>query len=66
MKEKIKNESKLNDIAGGTEPEEFDWKTKGYVTPVKTDEDEKGWKFSPISNIDNFFKRIIDRNRNKE
>lgn len=50
--EKDKNsiDDLLNHVTGGNDPEEFDWKPKGYVTPVK-DQDKKGaWHFEAIEN----------------
>lgn len=61
----MKNNKKLSDdelekTAGGNEPEEFDWHSKGYTTPIK-DENPEGnyWKFSAIGNtVGQYFKII--------
>lgn len=55
------NDDKLKNVSGGQEcpePEEFDWQTKGYVTPVKEPSNKKDdWIFGPIKNsIDEFLK----------
>lgn len=43
------DENKLNNVAGGDEPEEFDWKTKGYPTPTKPDNTSSDkWRFEQI------------------
>lgn len=43
---------KLEQVSGGIEPEEFDWKTKGYTTPVKEDNNQ-GWAYSAIGEKEN-------------
>lgn len=43
---------KLDKVSGGTEPEEFEWKPKGYTTPVKENNTE-GWAYSAINNKEN-------------
>lgn len=50
------NEDKIDNIVGGQEPEEFDWHTKGYVTPEKPPI-ESGWEYESIE--------IIKKNQNK-
>ena len=50
------SETELNDIAGGQilEPEEFEWKPKGYSTPIKEDSTPKGgWKYGPVGKNEN-------------
>lgn len=32
---KIIDDKKIEKVVGGEEPEEFGWRTNGYVTPVK-------------------------------
>lgn len=48
------NEDQLKKVAGGeAEPEEFDWKAKGYVTPVKEQSENSGWNYEAIGNKEN-------------
>lgn len=56
---KIK-ETELDKISGGQEPEEFDWKSKGYTTPIKED-DKKGWTFKAIGQIENVFNKLFNK-----
>lgn len=43
--------NELSKVSGaGNEPEEFDWKTKGYETPVKEQDPKSGWAFGPVGN----------------
>ena len=57
MENKLTDEE-LEKIAGGQEPEEFDWKSKGYQTPIK-EEDDSGWHFEAIGDIDGTYRKII-------
>ena len=61
----MKNNKKLSDdelekTAGGNEPEEFDWHSKGYTTPIKDqNKDDDSWSFSAIGNtVGQYFKII--------
>lgn len=48
------NDKELSKVSGaGNEPEEFEWKPKGYVTPVKEQDEKDGWAFGSIGNQDN-------------
>lgn len=42
------NHEELNQVNGAGEPEEFDWKPTGYVTPVKEQPKDPDWAFSAI------------------
>lgn len=45
------NNDDLSKVSGaGMEPEEFDWKPKGYVTPEKGHDENEDWAFGPIGN----------------
>lgn len=44
---KIKTDD-LKNVVGAGEPEEFDWKTKGYITPVKDQHKDGQWDFGPV------------------
>ena len=48
----------LDKITGGQEPEEFDWQTKGYVTPIKDQDDGKNWHFEAIGDCNEHLKPI--------
>ena len=53
-KGKTLEEEELKKVSGGTEPKEFDYTPKGYVTPVKEeDDDPTRWHFGPIGNHEN-------------
>ena len=60
----VLNDEELNKVAGGSdEPEEFDWKSKGYVTPIK-EQHNNGWKFEAYGNTDGqYFKKTIGDNK---
>lgn len=53
------DEDELKQLTGGSEPEEFDWRTKGYPTPVKdqASKDESKWKFDPIGTPDGYYEK---------
>lgn len=64
--EKDKNsiDDLLNYVTGGNDPEEFDWKPKGYVTPVK-DQDKKGaWHFEAIGNKEEELRKLKENEEN--
>lgn len=44
---KIKTDD-LKNVVGAGEPEEFDWKGKDYITPVKDQHKDGQWDFGPI------------------
>lgn len=46
------DKKELEFVTGGTEPEEFDWKQKDYITPVKDQHKEGEWDFSGIGDSD--------------
>lgn len=55
------NKDLLEEIVGGNQPEEFDWKKMGYVTPIKKDPSGSSWKFTAIGNTDGqYFKKITE------
>ena len=58
---KKEKEINLEEVNGGLEPEEFDWQSKGYETPIK-EQTKQGWAFSAIGTIEDFFKKL----RNKD
>lgn len=53
-------ENDLNKINGGREPEEFDWHTKGYETPIK-EHNQKGWVFEAINQLGDAIKKIKNK-----
>lgn len=57
-KEKLKDEE-LDNISGGSEPEEFDWRTKGYQTPIKDQtNNDSGWSFEAVADQNgNYYKK---------
>ena len=58
IKHKELDDDYLEKISGGDEPEEFDWRSKGYTTPIKDDSDKPGWKFEAIGNVEGqYFKK---------
>ena len=60
INENIKD-NKLKEVTGG-EPEEFDWRTKGYITPIKQKEDDGRWNFEELG--ENYVKpknKIMDK-----
>ena len=59
-KKELLLDDELITIAGGQskEPEEFEWKRKGYQTPIKDQPEYNGWKFEAISDIKNKYKEI--------
>ena len=60
MEEKdILNDEELNKVSGGNDgPEEFDWKSKGYQTPIKDQTLKDGWKFEAVANVEGqYFKK---------
>lgn len=60
-KRELKDED-LSNVTGGNEPEEFDWRKKGYVTPAK-DSKAPGWKFEAVGNIEGqYFKKVTVEN----
>lgn len=44
---KLKSDD-LENVSGAGEPEEFDWKSKGFVTPVKPDPTDQDWAFKAL------------------
>ena len=44
---KLKSED-LENVTGAGEPEEFDWKTKGYVTPTHPEPTDPNWAFKAL------------------
>lgn len=48
---KLKN-TDLEKVSGSGEPEEFDWKPKGFVTPVKEQNNKDDWAFSVVGDKD--------------
>ena len=52
VKSKRLDNEDLNKVVGGNEPEEFEWKTKGYVTPVKEPDPKADWAFDQMGNKD--------------
>lgn len=47
------NDDDLKKVSGSiNEPEEFGWKTNGYVTPVKEEPKNVDWAFRQIGNKD--------------
>lgn len=61
MDKKI-NDDLLENITGGTEsePEEFNWREKGYPTPKKDqcEDDGSRWKFETIADKDGYYTKI--------
>ena len=54
----------LENVTGGNDPEEFDWKTKGYVTPVKNQDKEGAWHFEAIGNKEDKLKKLRESEDN--
>lgn len=42
-------DEELEKVAGGNEPEEFGWRTKGYVTPEKNNTKKPDWDFISVA-----------------
>ena len=64
--EKDKNsiDDVLDNVNGGNDPEEFDWKTKGYVTPVKSPVEGQAWHYEAIGNKEDNLKKLRENENN--
>ena len=64
--EKDKNniDDVLDNVNGGNDPEEFDWKTKGYVTPVKNPVEGQAWHYEAIGNKEDNLKKLRENENN--
>lgn len=49
LKQKLNelSEDELKAVAGGEEPEEFEWRDRGFQTPIK-ENNKDGWQFEAI------------------
>lgn len=66
-KSKFNLDEDLKDVIGGEmEPEEFDWRVKDYITPVKHETPGADWFFSKIEGIKNIFRRKNNMTENEK
>ena len=69
MTNKNIDDKALNNVVGGHEPEEFEWNPKGYVTPIKEDQEGLDFVFKPIGDLEKIFENVtggqnIDEDKN--